>query len=162
MFVQKNRSAFDNEWIPGRLGHGPVIISLLFNGTSRIIREYYWKTRAQIAECDFHTGRILMNPISKFSSLLWYSYSQYNRIVTINGISSKVNTPVACYTLKYDLFPIEIRKTLNRSNSENNNFRTMNKGSLEASDLALRNAFWFISIRLPVPEISSCKENGNF
>ena len=38
----------------------------------------------------------------------------------------------------------------------------MGKRSLEARNLALRNAFWFVSISLPVAEISSCKGRGNF
>ena len=33
---------------------------------------------------------------------------------------------------------------------------------MEARHLPLQNAFWIISIRLPVPEISSCKEKTIF
>ena len=57
---------------------------------------------------------------------------------------------------------IKIKKTLNRYIFENTDFRLTSKGSLEAWNCALQNVFRFISIRLPVPEISSCKEKVIF
>ena len=51
---------------------------------------------------------------------------------------------------------------MNRYNSEDIHFRSMNQRSLEARNFTLSNAFSFIPIRLPVPEISSCKAKGNF
>ena len=57
---------------------------------------------------------------------------------------------------------LKLEKILNRYNSGNNNFRSMDESSLEALKCVLWNAFLFIPIRLPVAEISSCKEKGNF
>ena len=57
---------------------------------------------------------------------------------------------------------LKLGKNLNPHNSEDNDFLSMNQRSLEARNLPLWNAFSLIPIRLPVPEISSCKGNGNF
>ena len=57
---------------------------------------------------------------------------------------------------------LKIRKNLNRYNSEDSGFRSTNQRSLEAGNLALWNLFLFISIRLPVPEISSFEAKVNF
>lgn len=57
---------------------------------------------------------------------------------------------------------IKIRETLNRYNSEDTNFRRASERSLEAQNSPLWNAISFISLRLPVPEISSCEEKVNF
>ena len=60
------------------------------------------------------------------------------------------------------LTPLKIEETLNLRNSENTDSLSTGKRSSEASNLALWNAFSFIPIRLPVPEISSRKEKINF
>lgn len=57
---------------------------------------------------------------------------------------------------------IRIKKTLNRCNSKDSNFRSTNERPLEAWNLALWNELWFIPIQLPVPEISLFKEKGDF
>ena len=57
---------------------------------------------------------------------------------------------------------IKIRKILNHCNCEDNDFRSTNERSLEARDLPLWNAFWIISIRLPIPEIWPFKEKANY
>ena len=51
---------------------------------------------------------------------------------------------------------------MNRYNLENNDFRSISKRPSKVGNLTLWNAFSFISIPLSVPEISSCKEKGNF
>lgn len=53
-------------------------------------------------------------------------------------------------------------KNLNRYNSEHSDFRLTSKRSLEASNFPLWNALWFTSGRVPIFEISSCKEKGDF
>ena len=57
---------------------------------------------------------------------------------------------------------VKIIETLKRYNFEDSHFRSINERSLEARNLPLQNVFLFISIRFPVPELSSCKEKDNF
>ena len=58
--------------------------------------------------------------------------------------------------------PIKIRKTLNRYNFEDNDFRSTSERSSEARNLAFWNPFRFIPIRLSIAEISSSREKRNF
>ena len=51
---------------------------------------------------------------------------------------------------------------MNRYNSGGNDFRLINERPLEGLNLPLYNAFSLVMLRLPVPEISSCKEKVIF
>ena len=66
------------------------------------------------------------------------------------------------FVLKLHWKIIKIWKFLNLCNSEDNHFRSIDEIRLKARNLTLWNVLSFISIRFPVPEISSRKEKDNF
>ena len=93
---------------------------------------------------------------------LWNALSFVPIRLAIREISSREEKVIFRRSLRARLNFIEIRKTLNRYNLEDSNFRSTSERSLETRNLPLWNPFWFIPIRFPVPEISSREGEDNF
>ena len=80
----------------------------------------------------------------------------------VHEISSSKEMLISNRSLETRLNSIKIKKSLNRCNFVDNDPLSTSERPLEARNLALQDAFRFIPLRLPVPEISSCKGKGNF